>query len=112
MKRLALEGLDYDFTAIRDSYRAKRDLIYSGLHEQYPMQRSGGSIYAFPHLPAGATIGRFMDACIERQLLLVPGTACSAKASHFRLSFAAENDTLDSAIDLLNDIALRGDFSG
>ncbi len=108
----ALEGLDYDFTAIRDSYRAKRDLIYSGLHEQYPMQRSGGSIYAFPHLPAGATIGRFMDACIERQLLLVPGTACSAKASHFRLSFAAENDTLDSAIDLLNDIALRGDFSG
>jgi aspartate/methionine/tyrosine aminotransferase len=105
----ALAGLDQDLTWIREAYRKKRDIIHAGLHEMYPMQRSGGSIYAFPHIPRGTTLDRFMDACIQRQLLVVPGTACSERDTHFRISFAAENDKLDMAVDLLNDIALRSD---
>ena len=64
--------------AIRDSYRAKRDLIYCRAARDVPDATVGWLDLRVPTLPGGCDnrIG-FMDACIERQLLVVPGTACS-----------------------------------
>ncbi len=101
----ALAGLDMDFTPYLDSYRNKRDKIYSGLHELYSMPRPGGSFFVFPKLPEGVQLGTFMDACIAQQLLVVPGSACSERATHFRISYAATDEKLDAAIHLLNNIA-------
>ncbi|MCA8914071.1 MAG: pyridoxal phosphate-dependent aminotransferase [Planctomycetes bacterium] len=101
----ALKGLDQDFSAHREEYRGKRDLVYEGLKDSYRVVKPGGAFYMFPYLPEGVDSERFMEACIKRELLVVPGGACSDKSTNFRLCFAATDDKLNKAVDMLNDIA-------
>jgi aspartate aminotransferase/aminotransferase len=101
----ALEGLKQDFSARRQEYLAKRDLVYEGIRERYRTVKADGAFYMSPYLPAGADTERFMKACIDRQLLVVPGSACSDKVGNFRLSFAATDEKLKRAVDILNDAA-------
>jgi aminotransferase len=101
----ALEGLDQDFSGHREEYRAKRDLVFEGLKDKYRIVKPGGAFYMFPYLPEGMNAERFIEACIKRELLVVPGAACSDRNSNFRLCFAATDDKLKRAVDILNDIA-------
>ncbi|MCA8913633.1 MAG: pyridoxal phosphate-dependent aminotransferase [Planctomycetes bacterium] len=101
----ALKGLDADFSAHREEYRNKRDLVYDGLKDNYRIVKPGGAFYMFPYLPEGVDAERFMDACIKRELLVVPGAACSDRGTNFRLCFAATDDKLKKAVDMLNEIA-------
>jgi len=101
----ALEGLKLDFSEHREEYRAKRDMVYEGVREKYHTVRPEGAFYMFPELPKGMTTERFMERCIEQQLLVVPGSACSDRDTHFRLCFAATDEKLKRAVDILNTIA-------
>ena len=101
----ALKGLGQDFSAHREEYRAKRDLVYDGLKDAYRIVKPGGAFYMFPYLPEGADPARFMEACIKRELLVVPGSACSDRATNFRLCFAATDEKLKRAVGMLNEIA-------
>ncbi|MBX3460305.1 MAG: pyridoxal phosphate-dependent aminotransferase [Planctomycetes bacterium] len=101
----AVKGLAHDFSAHRAEYEAKRNLVYDGLRERYRCVKPEGAFYMFPYLPEGADTARFMDACIKQQLLVVPGSACSDRDTNFRLSFAATNEKLKRAVDILNQVA-------
>jgi aspartate/methionine/tyrosine aminotransferase len=101
----ALEGLKLDFTEYREEYRAKRDLVYEGLRENFKTVKAEGAFYMFPALPEGLSTEKFMEQCIEQQLLVVPGSACSERDTHFRLSFASTDEKLKRAVDILNAIA-------
>ena len=101
----AMKGLDQDFSAHREEYRGKRDLVFDGLKDSYRIVKPGGAFYMFPYLPEGVDAERFMEACIKRELLVVPGGACSDKSTNFRLCFASTDDKLRKAVDMLNDIA-------
>lgn len=103
----ALKGLDQDFSEHREEYRAKRDLVYEGLKDSYRIVKPSGAFYMFPFLPEGTDSGRFIEACIKRELLVVPGGACSDRDTNFRLCFAATDDKLNRAVDMLNDIAVE-----
>ncbi len=43
----------------------------------------------------------FVEKAIERGLLIIPGNIFSARDSHFRISFAASDETLHRGIELL-----------
>jgi aspartate/methionine/tyrosine aminotransferase len=101
----ALAGLDQDFSEHREEYRHKRDLVYEGLRERFRTVPAGGAFYMFPALPEGLDTERFMQGCIENELLVVPGSACSERDTHFRLCFAATDEKLKRAVDILNNIA-------
>jgi aspartate aminotransferase/aminotransferase len=101
----ALEGLDQDFSEHREEYRTKRDLVFDGLKDNYRIVKPGGAFYMFPYLPEGVNAERFIEACIKRELLVVPGSACSDRNTNFRLCFAATDDKLKRAIDIFNAIA-------
>ena len=99
------KGLSVDFEAHRNDYRVKRDLIFEGLRERFGCVRPGGAFYIFPQLPEGVKLEAFMERCIERELLVVPGSACSERATNFRLCYATSNEKLERAIEMLNEIA-------
>lgn len=100
----ALQGLQVSLKHHIDDYRRKRDLIYDGLSDVYEIARPGGAFYVFPKSPT-ASGGEFVERAIERGLLIIPGNIFSAQDSHFRVSFAAPDETLERGIELLRELA-------
>ncbi|MDP6424399.1 MAG: pyridoxal phosphate-dependent aminotransferase [Planctomycetota bacterium] len=101
----AMAALSVDMTAKRDEYRKKRDRVAEELSKCYELTPSEGSFYAFPAYPRGFDEESFIGACLERKLLVVPGSSFSRQATHFRLSFAVSDEMLDRGIDVLREIA-------
>ena len=101
----AVAGLEMDMEDELQAYRKKRDFVYHGLKDFYALEKPEGSFYAFPAYPKGWTEKNFIQACLERRLLLVPGSAFSRRATHFRLSFAASDETLEKGVEVLRSLA-------
>ncbi len=98
-------AFDLDMTPYLDAYRRKRDRLVEGLHPAYDLVPPEGSFYAFPSLPGGVAEGAFIEAALENKLLVVPGSAFSARDTHFRLSFAASDADLERGLDVLGRLA-------
>jgi aspartate aminotransferase/aminotransferase len=100
----AAEALDVDMGPQIASYRVKRDRIVAGLIDDYELIVPGGAFYVFPKAPWG-TADKFVAEAIARQLLIIPGGFFSQRDTHFRISFAAADATLDRGIDVLRHLA-------
>lgn len=97
-------ALDVDMQTQVDAYRRKRDFITAELAPHYELQRPGGAFYAFPKCPRG-TATDFVTRAIERELLIIPGGVFSARDTHFRISYAATDATLQRGVDVLKQLA-------
>ncbi|MGI6456402.1 MAG: pyridoxal phosphate-dependent aminotransferase [bacterium] len=100
----ALAALDLDPSAIRSEYRQKRDRIYEGLKPYYNVTKPGGAFYIFPEAP-NRDGDAFVKKAIENNLLVVPGSVFSEKNTHFRISFAASDETIDRGLEILRRMA-------
>jgi aspartate aminotransferase/aminotransferase len=95
---------DYDVSAIVAAYHAKRDRIYNGLKDCYEIVKPSGAFYLFPKAPGGKGTD-FVTKALENNLLSIPGNVFSHRDTHFRLSYAAGDATLDRGIDILRRLA-------
>jgi aspartate/methionine/tyrosine aminotransferase len=103
VQQAGLAAWDYDVSHIVADYRRKRDRIYEGLKNRYELVRPEGAFYAFPKAPRGSG-SDFVAEAIRNNLLLIPGSVFSKHDTHFRLSYAADERTLDRGIEILNRI--------
>ena len=87
-------------------YTAKRDRIVDGLKNYYEFAKPNGAFYIFPKAPWG-TATEFVHEAIKNELLIIPGNIFSARDTHFRISFAASEETLDRGIKVLQRIARK-----
>lgn len=99
-----LAALDYDITDRVDQYRQKRDLMLSELKVHFDVRGAGGAFYLFVKAPWG-TGTEFVAEAIKRNLLIIPGNVFSSQDTHFRISYAAENDTLKRGAEILRAVA-------
>ena len=97
----AIAALDVDMTPWIQSYRGKRRRVVEGLSGSFELVTPGGSFYTFPKAPRGHTGTSFAEEALRHNLLTVPGTAFSRVDTHFRLSFAVEDDRLEKGIEIL-----------
>lgn len=97
----ALAAMKMDMEPWKVSYRIKRDLVYEGLKDHYEIVRPAGSFYAFPKIPKGTNEKEFIAKALAKKLLIVPGSACSNRATHFRLSFAVPDSELERGVEVL-----------
>jgi aspartate aminotransferase/aminotransferase len=97
-------AMDVPVTQHVEDYRRKRDLIYAGLSDLYEVVQPRGAFYIFPKAPWG-TGSEFVAQAIERQLLIIPGNIFSRRDTHFRISYAASDETIYRGIDVLRDLA-------
>ena len=97
----AVTALKADMAPKVAAYREKRDLIYNGLKDRFSVTRPGGAFYIFPEAPGGDG-DAFVAKAIENNLLIIPGSVFSSAKTHFRISFAATNATLEKGLDILN----------
>ncbi|MCC7383814.1 MAG: aminotransferase class I/II-fold pyridoxal phosphate-dependent enzyme [Deltaproteobacteria bacterium] len=104
----ALAAFDVDVSDHLTRYRKKRDLIYRGLVSAgYRVSEPGGSFFIFPEVPWGDD-ERFTGAAREAGLFVVPGRAFSARTTHFRISFAASDETLARGLEVLAKLRKMG----
>ncbi len=98
---------DYDVSSIVAGYRRKRDRICTGLADRFELVHPGGAFYLFPKAPWG-TGTEFVAEAIRNNLLIIPGVTFSGRDTHFRISYAAEDATIDRGVEILNRLAERG----
>ncbi|MCA9138020.1 MAG: pyridoxal phosphate-dependent aminotransferase [Planctomycetales bacterium] len=101
----ALKAMEVNLQGHIDDYRHKRDLICEGLADRFEFSRPGGAFYLFPKAPGDGGGEAFVHKAIERGLLIIPGNIFSRRDSHFRISFAAPDETIRKGIAMLNELA-------
>ena len=97
-------ALDVDVSPIVADYKQKRDRLVAGLKDRFELVVPGGAFYLFAKTPWG-TGQEFVAEAIRNNLLIIPGGVFSRRDTHFRLSYAASDETLDKGIAILNRIA-------
>lgn len=97
---------DYDVSAIAADYRQKRDRMVNALKDRFEIAGGGGAFYLFPRAPWG-TGTEFVAEAIRNNLLIIPGNTFSKSDTHFRISYAASDATLDRGIEILRKVARR-----
>ena len=101
-----LAALDFDVSDLARSYRWKRDMVVSELQDDFEIAGGGGAFYLFVRTPWG-TGTEFVTEAIKNNLLLIPGNVFSSKDTHFRVSYAAEDETLERGVQVLRKLAKR-----
>jgi aspartate/methionine/tyrosine aminotransferase len=110
----AVAALDVDMSSHIEAYRRKRDIVVAGLMETgYSAVKPGGAFYVFPEVPrstGGASGTResaseFVARAIQNELLIIPGNIFSARDTHFRISYAASDATIERGLKVLGALA-------
>jgi aspartate aminotransferase/aminotransferase len=98
-------ALDVNMQDFMVRYRRKRDLLYQGLRGSFELVQPGGAFYAYPQAPKGTTGSDFVSQAIEKGLLIIPGNVFSRRDTHFRVSYAASDETIQRGIDVLRKLS-------
>ncbi len=98
----ALAACDVDMTNEVNDYRGKRDYMLDQLKD-YEIHGAGGAFYLFVKAPWG-TGTEFVKEAIARNLLIIPGNVFSSKDTHFRISYAATEQTLERGAKVLKEL--------
>lgn len=101
----ALRALEESVAGHIDHYRRKRDDMCQRLASHYEVVRPGGAFYLFPRAPGKEGGAAFVERAIAAGLLIIPGNIFSRQDTHFRISFAADDDTLRRGAEKLIELA-------
>ncbi len=99
-----LTAWKHDISPRVKEYRAKRDLMLNELGSHYTFHGAGGAFYLFTEAPGG-NASEFVRRAIESNLLIIPGNVFSQRDTHFRISYAAEDETLLRGARVLRELA-------
>jgi len=100
----ALEALETAIPSHVEIFRERRDLVYEGLRDRFRVEKPDGAFYIFPEAPGGSGTA-FVTRAIEAGVLIIPGAVFSERDTHFRISYAADTETLKRGIEVLNRLA-------
>ena len=102
----SITALDVDMSAHIAEYQRRRDRVVERLSAVTEITTPGGAFYAFVKIPdrLGISATAFVDRCVERSLLVIPGGVFSDRDTHIRLSFATDPVALDRGLDILVDL--------
>jgi aspartate aminotransferase/aminotransferase len=104
VQRAGIVALDLNTSEYAAVYRRRRDRLVSALRERYEIAGAAGAFYLFPRVPRGSGT-EFVEKAIRRGLLIIPGNVFSKRDTHFRLSYAASDATIDRGIEILSQLA-------
>lgn len=100
-------ALETDMSHHVAAYQKKRDTLLAALRPAYDITTPGGAFYAFPQVPPrlNLTGQQFVERAIAKNLLIIPGNVFSNRDTHFRISYACDERTLERGINILLDLA-------
>jgi len=102
----AIAAWNCDITDHVAEYRNKRNFIVEALQEDYAIRSADGAFYLYIKAPWG-TGTEFVTEAIQNNLLIIPGNVFSEQDTHFRISYAASDETLQHGVEILQKLARR-----
>jgi aspartate aminotransferase/aminotransferase len=106
LQKALVSGWDVDLSAQLHTYAHRRDRVVEALAQHYELATPQGAFYAFPKVPAGyESASAFVEAAIKRNLIVIPGSVFSRRDTHFRISYAVDDRTLDLGLAVLRELA-------
>lgn len=102
-----LSALECDISPYVDEYKAKRDFVVGELSGDFEIAGANGAFYLFIKAPWGSGT-EFVAEAIRNDLLIIPGNVFSPSDTHFRVSYASTDDTLQRGVEILRQVAKRG----
>lgn len=105
----ATAALDVNMSEHIEAYRKRRDLVVQMLGKVTDLASPGGAFYAFPKVPErlGMTASKFIEKCLEKSVLVIPGNVFSKRDTHFRLSYATDEKNLVRGLEALAGLMAR-----
>jgi aminotransferase len=99
----SLAALDVDLSEHVARYEKRRDMVVQKLSPYTTLATPGGAFYAFPEVPPrlGRTATEFVERAADLNVLIIPGNVFSDCDTHFRLSFATNEASLETGLDVL-----------
>ncbi len=99
-----LVAWDHDVSDRVAQYKSKRDYMIRQLEDDYEICGGEGAFYLFLKAPWG-TGAEFVAEAIRQNLLIIPGNIFSRVDTHIRISYAAEQRTLERGCEVLRTLA-------
>ena len=105
----AVHAYDIDMQPWVDRFEKRRNTVLEAFKGLTEVACPGGAFYAFVKVPErlGMTATQFVEKAIERSVLIIPGKVFSTRDTHFRLSFAAKEETLARGLEVITGL-MRG----
>ena len=98
-------AMDVDMTQHVEDYRRKRDLIYAGLSDLYEVVQAAAARSTSSPKPPGAPAASSSPRRSSSNCSSFPATSSARRDTHFRISYAAPDETIYRGIDVLRDLA-------
>ncbi len=97
---------DVDMAPQIADYQQRRDMVVSRLSKVTEVTTPGGAFYAFVKVPErlGLTASQFIEKCLEKSVLVIPGNVFSKRDTHFRLSYATDARSLERGLSTLEEL--------
>ena len=105
----AAHAYEIDMQPWVDRFEKRRNTVLDAFRGLTEVATPGGAFYAFVKVPErlGMTGTQFVEKAIERNVLIIPGKVFSTRDTHFRLSFAAKEETLARGLEVITGL-MRG----
>jgi len=99
----ALSAFDVDMSEHVDDFQGRRDMVVDRLSKHTEVSVPEGAFYVFVKVPEhlGQTSNQFVDRCLERELMVIPGDVFSDRDTHFRVSYSAPRAKIEQGLDIL-----------
>ena len=94
------------------TYQRKRDLMVGILAKHFELAPPDGAFYLFAKAPRGLTGDQFVDLAIKNNMLIIPGSVFSERASHFRICYTVPDEKLKQGAELLCRLADAAQATG
>jgi aspartate aminotransferase/aminotransferase len=106
VQRAGVVALQTDMSRHIADYARRRDLVCGRLAGHFEAVRPSGGFYVFPKAPdrfANATA--FVEEAIRSNVLIIPGSVFSEQDTHFRISYATDDESIRKGCEILCRVA-------
>jgi len=105
VQHAGLAAMNINMSSHVSDYKQKRDMVLAKLTGVFEVAEPHGAFYAFPKVPTDESGQKFVERAIARDLLIIPGNVFSERDTHFRISYATDDATLEKGLDILLELA-------
>jgi aspartate/methionine/tyrosine aminotransferase len=101
-----IAAFDVDMEDQIAEYARRRQLVIDKLGAHTEVTTPGGAFYAFVKVPEklNMTGQQFFEACVERNLLIIPGNVFSKRDTHVRISLASPIDRIEAGLEIIAEL--------